>query len=92
MEEKFQKGKEKILNKFDFPKDIAMELPKIIVIGNKEITIENHKGLLAFESNLIKINSRLGAILINGENFEILFIGDSTMTISGNFYGISYER
>ena len=52
MEEKFQKGKQKILNSFDFPKDISMELPKIIVIGNKEITIENHKGLLVFENNI----------------------------------------
>ena len=91
MEEKFQKGKQKILNSFDFPKDISMELPKIIVIGNKEITIENHKGLIVFENNIVKIGSRIGAITISGSNFEILFIGDSTITISGVFYGISYE-
>ena len=44
MEEKFQKGREKILNKLEFPSDISMDLPKIIVIGNREITIENHRG------------------------------------------------
>ena len=40
MEEKFQKGREKILNKLEFPRDISMDLPKIIVIGNREITEE----------------------------------------------------
>ena len=91
MEGKFQKGKEKILNKLDFPSDISLDLPKIIVVGNREITIENHRGLMAFETNMVKINSRIGAITINGEKFEILFIGETTITISGIFKGISYE-
>lgn len=91
MEEKFQKGKEKILNKLDFPSDISLDLPKIIVVGNREITIENHRGIMAFETNMVKINSRIGAITINGEKFEILFIGETTITISGIFNRISYE-
>ena len=39
MEEKFQKGREKILSKLDFPSDITLDLPKIIVTGDKEIKI-----------------------------------------------------
>ena len=92
MEGKFQKGKEKILSKLDFPRDISLDLPKIIVIGNREIIIENHKGIIFFETNMVKINSRIGAILIKGEEFEILFIAETSITISGIFQGISYER
>ncbi|GAA0078764.1 sporulation protein YqfC [Clostridium sp. CTA-5] len=91
MESRFQRGREKIFNKLDFPTDVALDLPKIIVTGNREITIENHRGIMAFENSLIKINSRIGAITIIGEGFEILFIGDNTITISGIFKGISYE-
>ncbi|MBE6062776.1 MAG: sporulation protein YqfC [Clostridium butyricum] len=92
MEDKFRKSKEKILNKLNFPSDISLDMPKIVVIGNREITIENHKGIIAFENNMVKINSRIGAITINGQKFEILFIGETSMTISGIFNGISYER
>jgi sporulation protein YqfC len=92
MEEKFQKGKERILNKLDFPSDIALELPKIIVVGNREITIENHKGIIFFETNMVKINSRIGSIIIQGDQFEILFIAETSITLSGIFKGISYER
>jgi sporulation protein YqfC len=91
MEDKFQKGREKILNKLDFPSDISMSLPKIIVVGNREITIENHKGIIYFETNMVKINSRIGAITIEGRDFEILFIAETSITISGIFKGISYE-
>ena len=92
MEDKFQKGKEKILSKLDFPRDISLDLPRIIVIGNREIIIENHKGIIFFETNMVKINSRIGAIVIKGEEFEILFIAETSITISGIFRGISYER
>ena len=91
MEDKFQKGKERILNKLDFPHDISLDLPKIIVIGNREIIIENHKGIIFFETTMVKINSRIGPIVIKGEEFEILFIAETSITISGKFKGISYE-
>ena len=91
MEEKIQKGKELLLNKLDFPSDISLDLPKIIVIGDKEITIENHKGIIFFETNMVKINSRIGAIVIQGKDFKILFIAETSITISGVFNGISYE-
>jgi len=91
MEDKFQKGKERILSKLDFPRDISLDLPKIIVIGNREIIIENHKGIIFFETNMVKINSRIGPIMIKGEKFEILFIAETSITISGKFQGISYE-
>jgi len=92
MEERFQRGKEKILNKLEFPHDISLDLPKIIVIGNREIIIENHKGIIFFETNMVKINSRIGPIIIKGDEFEILFIAETSITISGIFQGISYER
>lgn len=92
MKNKFQEKREKILDKLDFPTDISLDMPKIIVVGNREITIENHRGIMSFQSNMVKINSRIGAITINGCDFEILFIGETSITIKGIFTGVSYEE
>ena len=91
MKEKIERTREILSEKFDLPKDVTMNLPKITIIGNSEITIENHKGIILFERSIIKINTKDKIINIEGENFEILFIGESTITISGNFKLISYE-
>ena len=91
VEEKINKSREIIAEKFNLPKDVILDIPKILVIGNREVTVENHKGIIAFERNIIKINSRFGPITINGEDFEILYIGSSTTTISGKFKSIVYE-
>lgn len=88
---KIEKSRELLTEKLDLPKDIVLNLPKITIVGNDEITIENHKGIILFERNIIKINTKIKVIYIEGDNFEILYIGDSTITISGKFKSISYE-
>ena len=56
----------------------------------KEITIENHKGIMVFERDRIKINTNMSPIEINGSEFEILYIAASTITIKGYFNSIEY--
>ena len=91
MKDKIERSREIISEKLDLPKDVILNLPKITILGDEEITIENHKGIILFERNRIKINTKVKIINIEGENFEILYIGDSTITISGKFKVISYE-
>jgi sporulation protein YqfC len=91
VEEKLYKARENIAERLDLPRDVVLNIPKIIILGDNEITIENHKGIVLFEDKVIKVNSNVGLISIYGENFEILFIGGSTVTISGKFVSVVYE-
>lgn len=91
MENKIFRAKETIANKLELPKDILLDLPKITILANSEINIENHKGVVIFDEEEIKINSKVGPISIYGKNFKILFIGGNTITLSGNFRSIVYE-
>lgn len=91
MENKLYKTKEIIAEKFNLPRDIMLDLPKITIISDNEITIENHKGVVLFENKEVKVNSNVGLISISGSDFEILFMGGSTLTLSGKFESVVYE-
>jgi sporulation protein YqfC len=91
VENKLYRTKESIAEKFDLPRDIVLNLPKITIISDNEITIENHKGVVLFEDREVKINSNVGLISIVGKEFEILFMGGSTLTLSGRFKSVVYE-
>lgn len=91
MEEMVSRGKRVLVEKLELPKDVILDVPKIIVIGRNEITIENHKGIILFEEGLIKINTSFGPLRIEGRQFEILYIATATITISGYFNSIKYE-
>lgn len=88
---KLEKTKYNIAEKLDLPRDVVLNVPKITVIGDNEIQIENHKGIVVFQDNEIRFDSSLGIICVSGSNLEILFIGGSTVVIGGKFKGITYE-
>jgi sporulation protein YqfC len=92
MGNKVYRTKEALANKLELPRDILLNLPKITILANSEINIENHKGVVIFEEDQIKINSNIGPITIYGKDFKILFIGGNTITLSGKFKSIVYEN
>lgn len=91
MSNKIENVKRALSEKLDISKDIILEVPKITIIGKEEITIEHHKGIIVFEKNIIRVNTKIKVIKIVGENFEIIYIGESTLSIKGEFISIEYE-
>ena len=45
MSSKSYKIKEKISDALELPKDITLDIPKIVILGTDSVSIENHKGL-----------------------------------------------
>ena len=43
-----QRVRDWMAQKMDLPQDVAMDLPRITMIGQIHIYIENHRGLLTF--------------------------------------------
>lgn len=92
MQNKISKVKKNLAEKLDIPADVVLNIPKITIVGNDEITIENHRGILQFSDNFIRIKSSLGNIGIQGSDFEILFISGTTIVLSGVFKSMEYEE
>lgn len=92
MEKKINKTKSNLAEKLDLPRDIVLNLPKVTITGDNEIIIENHKGVVAFNDDMIKVNTSAGIMCIYGRKFEILFMSGSTVNISGKFRSVEYEN
>jgi sporulation protein YqfC len=91
VEDKILKIKENLADKLDIPRDVVLSIPKIIVVGKEEITIENHQGILKFKNDFIRIKCNFGNIVIKGYDFEILFISGKTIILGGKLKSVEYE-
>lgn len=91
MEDRLFKSKQAIASALELPEDVILNRPKITVTGDNEVIIENHKGVVIFGEKMVKVNSGIGLITINGTGFEILFMGGSTINIGGRFESLIYE-
>lgn len=49
-----RKFREYIADTMALPKDVVMDLPRVSLCGDKEIFIENHKGILEYSSDVLR--------------------------------------
>jgi len=75
----------------EMPKDAIMDLPRITVIGNWQINIENHRGLLEYTADKVRVSISNGELEIKGNNFVVRSILVDEITLDGQVYSISFS-
>ena len=67
----------------DLAQDIMMDLPRITMVGQIHIYIENHKGLLAFSDQELRLLLKNGQLLIKGQDFVLKTILPEEILLEG---------
>ncbi len=76
---------------FDIPKDIFLDLPRIIMIGSLQVYIENHRGIIEYQQNFIRININKGEIEVKGKNLVLKSMFSEDIFIEGEIDSIHYN-
>ncbi|MDN5277117.1 MAG: hypothetical protein PWR01_1082 [Clostridiales bacterium] len=80
---KLQEVKTTVSEMFELPKDIMLNLPRISMIGNNQMLVENHRGVIEYTPQKIRINSTIGVIRINGQDMDLKNIAADDIMITG---------
>ncbi len=74
----------------NLPEDGMMDLPRITMIGQLHIYIENHRGLLTFSDKEVRLLLTKGQLLIKGQSFTIKTILPEEILIEGKVEKLVY--
>ncbi|WP_027725037.1 sporulation protein YqfC [Tuberibacillus calidus] len=74
----------------DMPADVIMDLPRITMIGRLHIYIENHKGVIAFSKEELRLSMKQGQLLIKGQNFILKTILPEEILLEGTIKSIEF--
>jgi sporulation protein YqfC len=80
------------VNIMDLPQDLLFDMPRITMIGNVQITIENHRGLDLFSDQLLRLRFEGGALEVAGENLVIHNILMNEVFIEGTIQRVEYIK
>ncbi len=83
MKKSMENVKFNISEALELPIDIMMDLPRLTVIGNMEISLLNHKGIIEYTKEVIRINTKSGVFKIMGKDLEIKTILSEEIIITG---------
>lgn len=77
-------------NKMDLPQDVMMDLPRITMIGQIHIYIENHRGLLTYTDKELRLLLKQGQLLIKGKSFVIKTFLPEEVLLEGKIEQVIY--
>lgn len=91
MNKKLAVRMEQVSDKMKLPSDILAGAPILTITGQTELSIENYKGIIEYTDQLLRIQTKIGKIQIEGKNLIIRNYSEDTMKVSGYIQHIEYS-
>jgi len=77
---------------FDLPRDLALDLSKITLVGNQEMSVTNHRGLDEFRPERLRVKVPGGVVEVTGEGLVIDRIQPEELVVLGKISGITLKE
>jgi sporulation protein YqfC len=77
-------------NMLDVPQDVILDLPRVTMIGNMQLYIENHRGVLHFSDEMLKLGLSKGQLEVHGSNLVIRAILAEEVLVEGTVREMKY--
>lgn len=74
---------------FDLPADAVAGLPRLELVGDGELRVENHKGILAYGREEIHVSGGVYLIKIMGQELELRAMTGLELLITGKISQIT---
>ena len=68
---------------FDLPADVVAGLPRLELVGNRELYLEGHTGLLRYSDTGIDANTGFGVLRGSGQRLTLLAMTGADLRIGG---------
>lgn len=75
----------------DLPQDVVFDLPRITMIGNMQLYIENHRGVLGFSNENLRLQLSVGELDVRGKDLVIRTILSEEVFVEGIIHDIQYK-
>ena len=79
---------EKTVQALDLPADALAGLPRVELVGDREVRMENHRGILAYGDQEIHVSGGPFVIKLMGEGLELLAMTGLELLITGHITAI----
>ncbi len=73
----------KLAEFLELPLDTVVELPKMVISGNQQLVIVNHRGVIEYERSVIRVGTKLGELKITGVELALISVLKEELVIAG---------
>ncbi len=77
---------------FDLPADVVAGLPRLDMIGGRQMYLERHNGILSYSQEQIDVNTPAGVLRIRGARLTLLAMTAEELRIGGEIHALEWVR
>ena len=81
---------EALSNNLKLPADILVGAPILTATGKNQLCLENYKGIIEYTGSIIRVQTKVCKINIEGKDLNIEYFTEEEMRISGIINAIRY--
>ncbi len=75
---------------FDLPADVIAGLPRLELVGSRQLYLEHHTGLLAYTEEQIDANTSAGVLRIRGKGLNLMAMTAGELRIVGRIESVEW--
>ncbi len=79
---------ERVADLLELPRDVVLDLPRLTLVGKLQLTVENHRGLVEYTPERVRIAVHEGEIVVTGRGLAIGSVYRDEMIIGGRIDGL----
>lgn len=73
----------KLAEFLEIPQDIVLDLPRLTMVGNIEVTLENHRGIIEYVPERLRLALPQGELIISGEDLVLVSLAQEEVVVRG---------
>ena len=77
---------------FDLPVDVVAGLPRVEMIGGRQLFVERHLGILAYSETQIDVNTAAGVLRLRGERLSLVAMTAEEVRVGGRIDAVEWVR
>lgn len=86
-----RKWRRRLADLLELPREIVLNLPKVTIIGNLQCYLENHRGVIEYTAERVRVSVNGGEVIIDGRDLVIRYMTDDEIAIDGSVNRVHYE-
>jgi sporulation protein YqfC len=86
-----RKWRQNLADLLELPREIVLNLPRVTMVGNLQCYVENHRGVIEYTTEKVRVAVNGGEVKISGCNLTIRYLASEEMAVDGTIAAVEYD-
>lgn len=77
---------------FDLPADVVAGLPRLEMVGSRQLYLEHHTGILSYSEDQIDVNTAGGVLRVRGRQLNLVAMTAEELRVGGQIEAVEWVK